>query len=306
MASKSRDICPTCNLPWPNFCPQDGTRLQGPWTCPNAVDPAPAAEDPPTVEAAPVAGKRDTERMEQPAPQDDLDKTVLETPAIRADAAHAWLEQRKKRAAQAPPAPDPAPQIKPKAAAAQAPPPGRTPPAPPPGRTPPAPTIASKKKKRKAKTRSPDDVATMIDMAALAATGPPPGSRRTSPPPPKEPAQKKLSGAQLAQLAESTKAEVKGTRREAAGATRFDGHALPADARAQAAALVKGTAKKAAATKASGKRGQPAEFSETQWFMKGVEVDADLLELVEEDEYIRDESISDDKRRKFTLREEDE
>ena len=47
-------------------------------------------------------------------------------------------------------------------------------------------------------------------------------------------------------------------------------------------------------------------FSETQWFMKGMEVDADLLEMVEDDEYDRDENISEEQRKGFTLRRDDD
>jgi hypothetical protein len=46
-------------------------------------------------------------------------------------------------------------------------------------------------------------------------------------------------------------------------------------------------------------------FSETQWFMKGLEVDADILEAkADEEEYQRDESIRTVVRKQFTLREE--
>ena len=57
-----------------------------------------------------------------------------------------------------------------------------------------------------------------------------------------------------------------------------------------------------------GGRGARAEkgFSETQWFMKGMEVDADLLEMVEQEEYDRDENISEEDRKGFTLRREDD
>ena len=59
---------------------------------------------------------------------------------------------------------------------------------------------------------------------------------------------------------------------------------------------------------ASGGRGvrQHKGFSETQWFMKGMEVDADLLEMVDDEEYDRDESISESERKGFTLRRDDE
>jgi hypothetical protein len=43
-------------------------------------------------------------------------------------------------------------------------------------------------------------------------------------------------------------------------------------------------------------------FSETQWFMKGAEIDADLLETVDDEEYDRDKTISEDERDGFTLR----
>ena len=47
---------------------------------------------------------------------------------------------------------------------------------------------------------------------------------------------------------------------------------------------------------------RPKNFSETQWFMKGAEMDADLLETVEEEEYDRDEKISEEDRKGHTLR----
>ena len=46
-------------------------------------------------------------------------------------------------------------------------------------------------------------------------------------------------------------------------------------------------------------------FSETQWFMKGAEMDADLLETVDDEEYDRDKTISEDDREGFTLRKEE-
>ena len=63
----------------------------------------------------------------------------------------------------------------------------------------------------------------------------------------------------------------------------------------------------AAASDAGGRssRGQKG-FSETQWFMKGMEVDADLLECVDDEEYDRDETISESERKGFTLRRDDE
>jgi hypothetical protein len=57
----------------------------------------------------------------------------------------------------------------------------------------------------------------------------------------------------------------------------------------------------------SEKPGRPDKgFSETQWFMKGMEVDADLLEMVETEEYDRDETIGEAERKGFTLRRDDD
>ena len=61
----------------------------------------------------------------------------------------------------------------------------------------------------------------------------------------------------------------------------------------------------AAAPNDRAQRGQKG-FSETQWFMKGIEVDADLLEMVDDEEYDRDENISEKERKGFTLRRDDE
>jgi|GEM_PF-3496225 len=50
-------FCPTCGIPWPNFCPIDGKRLNGAWTCENApkpvIRPAAQAKPAPTPEIAP-------------------------------------------------------------------------------------------------------------------------------------------------------------------------------------------------------------------------------------------------------------
>ncbi len=47
-------------------------------------------------------------------------------------------------------------------------------------------------------------------------------------------------------------------------------------------------------------------FSETQWFMKGAEMDADLLETVDDEEYDRDKNITEDDREGFTLRKDED
>ena len=65
------------------------------------------------------------------------------------------------------------------------------------------------------------------------------------------------------------------------------------------------TAEAAATPGERSQRGQKG-FSETQWFMKGIEVDADLLEMVDDEEYDRDDNISESERKGFTLRRDDE
>lgn len=52
--------CPVCSIEWPDFCPLDGSKLSGAWTCPNAGD-APAAE------AAPAPAPR-AESAPEPTP----------------------------------------------------------------------------------------------------------------------------------------------------------------------------------------------------------------------------------------------
>jgi hypothetical protein len=47
-------------------------------------------------------------------------------------------------------------------------------------------------------------------------------------------------------------------------------------------------------------------FSETQWFMKGAEIDADMLETVDDEEYDRNKKITEDEREGFTLRKDED
>ena len=49
-------------------------------------------------------------------------------------------------------------------------------------------------------------------------------------------------------------------------------------------------------------RARKKAFSETQWFMKGAEVDADMLESVDHEDYDHDDALTTGERRKFTLR----
>jgi hypothetical protein len=39
----SKDVCPTCGIPWPKFCPKDGTKLSPAGVCPNDKSGASAA-----------------------------------------------------------------------------------------------------------------------------------------------------------------------------------------------------------------------------------------------------------------------
>lgn len=47
-----KGFCPTCGIPWPNFCPIDGTRLTGAWTCANAPKPVIRPMAAPQIDAA--------------------------------------------------------------------------------------------------------------------------------------------------------------------------------------------------------------------------------------------------------------
>ena len=85
------------------------------------------------------------------------------------------------------------------------------------------------------------------------------------------------------------------------------GQSPPSDQEKEASTAQPATAEaeSAAAPNDRAQRGQKG-FSETQWFMKGIEVDADLLEMVDDEEYDRDENITEKARKGFTLRREDE
>ncbi len=94
-------FCPTCGVPWGNFCPQDGTRLTGAWTCPNAPKPismtggapaAAAAQASAPVAPAPVAAAPAVTPEPTPAApakpnrrrSPDEVKTVVEMTAVTA------------------------------------------------------------------------------------------------------------------------------------------------------------------------------------------------------------------------------
>lgn len=82
---------------------------------------------------------------------------------------------------------------------------------------------------------------------------------------------------------------------EAAASENADQQAEAAEAGAQPLPRSRRRREKAAA----------GGFSETQWFMKGAEMDADLLETVDDEEYDRDKNISEEERSGFTLRKEE-
>lgn len=63
---------------------------------------------------------------------------------------------------------------------------------------------------------------------------------------------------------------------------------------------------KAADSKGAKRNAKDQGFSETQWFMTGAMTDADLLEMVEQSSYDRDEKITESERKGFTLRETDD
>ena len=85
------------------------------------------------------------------------------------------------------------------------------------------------------------------------------------------------------------------------------GQGQPSDQNKDNSAAQPATTEAAAEPSKRAVRGQKEKgFSETQWFMKGIEVDADLLEMVDDEDYDRDENISETERKGFTLRRDDE
>lgn len=84
-------FCPTCGIPWPNFCPLDGTRLSGPWSCKNA--PKPVVRTP----AVPAAAEAEPPRA-QPAPRPAAPPPAAEAPAVTAAEPQAEPERPRRRA----------------------------------------------------------------------------------------------------------------------------------------------------------------------------------------------------------------
>jgi len=213
-------FCPTCGIPWPNFCPIDGKRLSGPWTCANA--PKPVIRQPvipmPAAEAEPAPAP-------EPAPM------PVAAPAPVAESAPA-------PAPHAPQRPVPSPLRRQPDANLQG--------------------FVDNVGNRApiAKTRAPVRARASQDDARTAATLIQP------------------------QLTDEVIAEAKARAAERAAAPPAE----PAEKKKRA----------------------KGEFSDTQWFMKGLNLqvaDPDTGEVaVDEAEYLVDESISEDERRRFTLR----
>ena len=239
-----------------------------------------------------------------PPEPSDMARTVLETPAVRADADDFMRAKAAKKAAAAP---EPKSQAQAKTKA-----------------EPEAKTRRAGKVKNPPPSRAADDVKTVLEMQAVPA--PDPGLKRGKrKPPPRAPGKKKLSDGQLDNIANSTKAEVsKAKKASRSGRTKMEVSRVtpPDDDKTKQADAVPASGPPAGVEVAAGpktlkpfKKGakdgpksasRSKEFSETQWFMKGIEVDADLLETVDTEEYDRDENIGEKERRKFTLRRESE
>ncbi|TNF29995.1 MAG: hypothetical protein EP329_14495 [Deltaproteobacteria bacterium] len=85
MSDKS-GFCPTCGIPWPNFCPIDGKRLNGAWTCANAPKPVvrPAATAEPDDATIPDAAVRSSapqrRQADASAMQDFVDSVAARAP----------------------------------------------------------------------------------------------------------------------------------------------------------------------------------------------------------------------------------
>jgi hypothetical protein len=137
-------------------------------------------------------------------------------------------------------------------------------------------------KSKKSKPAS-SEAKTVLDSPAVPLTRPP--STRRGKAKMVAPSQRQLSARKKDEIAARTRSEVAAE--------------MPDSKRG-------GTASDTPALKPSGRAGADKGFSETQWFMKGMEVDADLLEMVEQEEYDRDDTISETDRKGFTLRRDDE
>lgn len=272
--------CPKCGQTWQdgNFCPADGTKLDA-----ISSEAAAAATGPMPAQPRPEAFA---------APDvDDTDATMVEMSAIPASLAAEWLAARRGA-----PVSDPAARTAP-AAVAQ--PVARGEAAQPVARGEAAQPVA----RSKPAERDDDLQRTRIELEAVPMSAFPREGRAVVQP------RKQLGDSALDRIADRIKAEVARERPITASGT-LRAEALP-DPAAPKSAVARAEAEAArAGAKPNAEERAPAapkdDFSETQWFMKGLEVDADLLEVVDESEYKRSDKIPEAQRRRMTLRQKDE
>ncbi len=339
----SDDVCPVCSLPWPDFCPLDGSKLHGPGTCRNAPQadaaaPEPAAKPKPKPKPKPKgAAKRKAARtdtkpvggtkraataamgsgnLQRTAELSQIpgDEEVAPKPRAGARKAKRPTRKLKRRGTEpaasqvAAPAPaheeladtEPAPSGDPAREAATA----RT------VADTPAPVAAEvatpKQPKAKRRKRADEDLKkTVVEMSAVEAA-------------PVRPAPRKRRGGAAKHLAPRPRTRSEDIAREAAEAQAAKAAKAPKAGRRGAkhrdsvfsriAKAMRGDAKGKEQAPAPAKPGRRKRgFSETQWFLQGVKEDGDILEVKSSDEqYEYDESVSEEERRKFTLRREDE
>ncbi|MCB9729640.1 MAG: hypothetical protein H6744_05045 [Deltaproteobacteria bacterium] len=264
--------CPKCGQTWRdgNFCPTDGTKLQD-----VAARPSPDAETAPQPTARGAA-----------AGADDNDATVLETAAVPASLAAEWLAAHRAAAAL-------------KAEEATTAPDGPARPAAPASR-PAAPASRPPASRPVGPRDDPDSQRTRLEVQAIPMSAAQRGQRAR--PAPAQPPKKQLGDTALERIAQKIKGDVAKERPDARGATVDAGAVRPS---AKAAPAQRG-ANRPSAPASGGQEPPSDQFSETQWFLKGLEVDADLLEIVDEKEYKRNSSIPEAERRRMTLRDKDE
>ncbi len=74
--------CPRCGIEWPNFCPRDGQKLSGPWSCSNAQKPHATASG---TAADSVSGAPRPKRDTKPGGPSRTARTILEQPSVKAE-----------------------------------------------------------------------------------------------------------------------------------------------------------------------------------------------------------------------------
>ncbi|MEZ4268033.1 MAG: hypothetical protein R3F39_16835 [Myxococcota bacterium] len=266
--------CPKCGQRWQdgNFCPVDGAKLEA------------VADGGAGAQTGPMPAQSRATAGEAPAAE-DTDATVVEMSAIPASLAAEWLAAHR-GAPVADPAARTAPDQVAKPAAAQAP---------------------ASRPAAAAQAPAADVQQTRVELQAVPMSAAQRGQReaRAAVPEPK----KQLGDTALERIADRIKAEVARERPITAGSTLHTEAAPDPEAPTSAVARAEAKAARVEKKPTVEKRAPAApkdEFSETQWFMKGLEVDADLLEVVDESEYKRSDKISDAQRSRMTLRRKDE